>query len=80
MALTANDTMISATQVIAVTPAATNLPDHRAIWVGGTGNVVVVCANNSQVTIAGVPAGTLIPFTAKQILPASTATQMLLWV
>jgi hypothetical protein len=77
---TANETMISATQLVPVTPGNTDLVPHKAIWVGGAGTLSVVCADGTTQVIAGVAAGTLLPFQAKRIVGATTATNILLWV
>jgi len=77
---TANETLISSTQLVQVTPGTTNLVPHKAIWVGGAGNLSMVCADGTTQVLTGVTAGTLLPFQAKQILAASTATNITLFV
>jgi hypothetical protein len=75
---TANEHLISSTSLLPVTPGATDLGDHKGIWVGGAGSVIVTLLDGSSVTIAGVNAGTLLPVRVKRIT-GGTATLMLLW-
>jgi len=44
-----------------------------AIYVGGTGAVVVVKENGLTVSYAGVPAGTVLPVRAKRVNSTGTA-------
>lgn len=45
----------------------------RALWVGGAGNIVVdFVGSGSSITIAGVPAGTLLPFEVKRVRATGT--------
>ncbi|MDF2732197.1 MAG: hypothetical protein K0S92_828 [Desertimonas sp.] len=77
---TANETLISATSLKAVA-LGSDLPDHRGIWVGGSGNLdVQLIHGGATVTIPGVIGGTLLPLRVKQIMNTSTATGLLLWV
>jgi hypothetical protein len=57
-----------------VTPSNTdNLPAVvRAIWVGGTGSISLVTANGDAVTLAAVPAGTLIKLRIRKINATGT--------
>ena len=49
----------------------------RGIYVGVTGNVVVVDADGTAVTFTAVPAGTILPVEAKRVNSTSTtATNM----
>ena len=64
----------------AITTHDTNELEHitRGIWVGGTGSVVVILQGDTvAVTLAAVPAGTLLPIRAKVITTASGATLMI---
>lgn len=60
----------------AVTPANSDLPNGvtRALWVGGAGDVAIVAENDATtaVTIAGVPAGTLLPIRARRVNSTNT--------
>lgn len=62
-----------------VSPAdGSDLPQvGRALWVGGSGNVVGVLADTASVTIYNVQAGTLLPLRFKRIHSTNTtATSM----
>lgn len=49
----------------------------RALWVGGAGDLSLVFADGgSAVTIAGVPAGTLLPVQVTKVMDATTATSI----
>ena len=49
----------------------------RGIYVGGSGTVVVVNADDSTCTYTSVPAGTLLPVVARRVNSSSTtATNM----
>lgn len=75
---TANEHMISGTSLIPVVPGATDLPEHKGIWVGTAGTVIVTLLNGQSVTLTGVPAGSLLPLRVKRIT-GGTAGSMLLW-
>lgn len=46
-----------------VTPNdATAIPETMALWVGGAGDLALRFIDGSEVTIAGVAAGTVLPF------------------
>lgn len=53
----------------------------RALWVGGTGNVALVTVGGNTVTLANVPAGTMLPVrTARVLATGTTATSIVaLW-
>jgi len=76
---TANEHLISATRVIPVTPGATDLVEHKGIWIGGAGSIIVTLLNGQTATVAGINAGTLLPLRVKRIT-GGTATLMLLWI
>lgn len=73
------DSTAPAHRGVAVTKSdATELECTRALWVGGAGDVAVVFAeprgNSTAVTLAGVPAGTLLPVQVVKVMAATTAT------
>lgn len=65
-----------ANRVAAVTKSdSTVLCGVRALYVGGTGDVVVKCrTGDTAVTFAAVPAGAILPVRAVQVMNATTAT------
>lgn len=68
-----------ATKVVAVTPSdATDLTGARALYVGGAGNVVVRCIHSpdTSVTLAAVPAGSIIPIQVTRVMAATAATSI----
>jgi hypothetical protein len=67
-----------AASLVAITPADVDLTDvPRALYVGGAGNLVLRGIEDStNVTLVGVPAGTIIPVRAKRIAAATTATNI----
>jgi hypothetical protein len=63
------------TSVAAVTPHdSTNItpPNPRALYVGGTGNAVVVMKDGTSATFTGIPAGTLLEVEALRVNATST--------
>jgi hypothetical protein len=70
--------LFSARSVAAVTASdSTDLTGCRALWVGGTGNLVVKGVDNaSAVTIVIPAAGVLIPIFASHVMAATTATSI----
>lgn len=44
----------------------------RSLWIGGAGDVAVVCQDGSVATIAGVNAGTLLPIAVKRVNSTNT--------
>jgi hypothetical protein len=49
----------------------------RGIYVGGTGDVVAVMADDTAVTFSAVPAGTVLPIQAKRVNSASTTATLM---
>jgi len=74
----ANEHLISATELSTITPGATDLPDHKGIWVGTGGNLTVTLLNGNSVVITGVTSGTLLPVRVRRVT-AATAGSLLLW-
>lgn len=52
-------------------------PDLRALWIGGDGDLSILCwGQSAAVTISGVVAGTLLPIKARKVMAATTATNI----
>lgn len=50
----------------------------RGIWVGGAGNLSVVCLNTgATVTFSGIPAGTLLPLQTARVRATNTTATLL---
>jgi hypothetical protein len=62
----------------AVTPSdTTELGPCRALYIGGTGNVVVhMPSRDTSVTFSNVLAGTILPVSARRVMAATTATNI----
>ena len=64
--------------------AATITPDDdndlsentRGIYVGGTGDLVVITVGGETITFSDVPAGSLVPIRASRVLESTTATNL----
>ncbi|MBF0307428.1 MAG: hypothetical protein HQL39_18520 [Alphaproteobacteria bacterium] len=67
-----------ATSAFTIAPADTDLAETtRALYVGGTGDVIGTLADDdSPVTFAAVPAGSILPVRFKRIGAATTATSI----
>lgn len=51
----------------------TVLSGLRALWIGGAGNVAILASDDSAaVTLTAVPAGTLLPISAKKVMSTNT--------
>lgn len=66
--------MFSAYKLSAVTPSnSTELVGVRALYVGSAGSVAVVaCNDTAAVTLASVPAGTILPIFASKVMATGT--------
>lgn len=75
-----NTATYSARLGIAITKSDTvNLtPGCRGVYVGVTGDVVVVWSDDSTTTFVGVPAGVILPVQAKRINSTSTTASSML--
>jgi hypothetical protein len=52
----------SVLDAVAITPSAALIPKTRAVYVGGTGSLIVTTANGSaNISFLAVPAGSLLP-------------------
>lgn len=60
----------------AITTSATASNAYSGIYVGGTGDVIVVTEAGTTVTFKAVPVGTIIPIRTQKVLATSTATLM----
>lgn len=61
----------------AVTPSDSTEINCRALYVGGAGNVVVQMPNRDvSITFSGVLAGTILPVSARRVMAATTATNI----
>ncbi len=67
-----------ATEADSITPADadfTEPPFYRALWVSSDGNVVIRAVDsNTNVTLAGAKAGSIIPVAVKRVAIGTTAT------
>jgi hypothetical protein len=66
---------------VAITKSDSTAISFRALWVGGAGDLSLIFLNDTSnngagtaVTIAAVPAGTLLPFAVRRVMAATTAT------
>ena len=61
----------------AVAPSDTTEVNCRALYVGGAGNVVLQMPGKSEtVSFLSVPAGTFMPVSARRVMAATTATNI----
>lgn len=72
------NTFSSATSAGAVTPSDSTVLDFNALYVGGTGNVIVT-VGGSDVTFSAVPVGTILPVRGTKVKLATTAT-LIVWM
>lgn len=66
--------LVRATSAVAVTPHdSTNIVGTCiGLYIGGTGNVVLVTRGGDAITFSAVPAGTIIPCDCKRVNATST--------
>jgi len=74
-----NKALELAQHAAAITPSDTdNVPNAPvSVYVGGTGNVVVVTSRGDTVTFTGVPAGTILPVQVRQVKSTNTTATSL---
>lgn len=60
------------TRAFNVTPSDTATFESSTLWIGGAGNVVVICDNGIAATFTGVPAGTILPVMATGVAATGT--------
>ena len=61
----------------AVTPNDNTVLNCRALYIGGTGNVVLQMPDREEVvTFHNVLAGTILPVSARRVMAATTATNI----
>jgi hypothetical protein len=65
-----------ATDAVAVTPSDSTELQFRALYVGGTGDLVVTTGAGNDVTFQSVPAGLIIPVQGTKVKAATTATKI----
>jgi hypothetical protein len=68
----------SAARYGAVTPSDSTVLSFKALYIGGTGTVVLRQAGSdvAAVTFAALPAGTILPVAGNRVMAASTATNI----
>lgn len=59
---------------VAITKSDTANNSYSGIYVGGTGDVVVVTEAGTEVTFSAVPVGVVIPIRTQKVKAATTAT------
>lgn len=70
----------SATNSGTVTPSDTTVLEFKALYVGGSGNVVIKhTTDGSSITYPSVLAGTILPVKGVRVMAATTATS-LVWM
>lgn len=52
-------------------------PPLQGVWVGGVGDVTVITPAGTSVLFSAVPAGTLLPIQAKQVMSTATTATLL---
>jgi hypothetical protein len=73
-------TFASATSSGAATPSDATVFDFNALYVGGTGNIVIKhTTGGAAVTYPAVPAGTVLPVSGVRVMAATTAA-FIVWM
>lgn len=69
---------VSAHSAAAVTPSdSTVLPTTRALYIGTTGDLTVIMAEDeNEVTFVGVPAGSILPIQVIKVKASTTASDI----
>lgn len=52
-------------------------PPLNGVWVGGLGDVTVITPAGTSVLFSAVPAGTMLPIQAKQVMATGTTASLL---
>jgi hypothetical protein len=70
--------LFSARQLAVITPSdTTDLTNVRALWVGGTGSLVIRALDDSaNTTLTITTPGVIIPIFVKRVMAATTATEI----
>ena len=58
----------------AITKSDSTVVAFDAVYVGGTGDLVVKTPQNNTLTFSAVPAGSIIPIRCNRVMAATTAT------
>lgn len=65
-------------QAVAKSDTTVYQPPLNGVWVGGVGDVTILTPNNPvPVLFSAVPAGTLLPIQAKQVMSTGTTATLL---
>lgn len=67
----------SANDGFAVTKSDTTVFFANALYIGTTGDVVLVTCRDTTLTFVGVPAGTFLPVRCKKVMAATTASNII---
>lgn len=72
-----NSPLTPPTDAFSITTANTDLAVFpKALYIGGTGDLVVLTLEDNEVTFNSVPAGTVLNLRVKQVLTSTTATNI----
>lgn len=66
--------MSPANRAVSVTPSDSTALTFNALYVGGTGDVVVVTTGGDTITFKNVPVGQWLPIEGNRVKAATTAT------